>query len=162
MLLLRLQEITSHQQKLRWSEKRLHPQVVSYQGHSTVYVSMHLGCELNGLTYQQARAIINSHFLRPDHGIQGEGLCQQLRYTQVYIPCYHGGSRISYTETWNTAIIGDELFVSTSREYKSTTGNRDVLKAFAGVLRKGPRDHVYDDLNTLISHVEINDHTPGS
>lgn len=122
-----------------------------------------MGCGIK-LTYNnQARAIMNSHFLGPDHGIQSEKLCQQVRCRSSYVPCYNGRSRISYTETRKIAIIDDELFVSISREYASTNGNNDDLIEVVGVLLAIPCGHVYKDVVALIPDVDLDGHhTPGS
>lgn len=122
-------------------------------------VRLFMGCGLM-LTYNQARAVMNSHFL--GHGIQPETLCQQHRYRH-YVPCYDRPSWVFYTEVRKTAIIGDELFSSMSREYESPTGTYDDLTTFVQETSAKPCNHVCEDFATLEEYMLMDGHqTPGS
>lgn len=109
-----------------------------------------------GLSFNQARAIMNNHFLGPDYGIHVEKLCQQIRpRTACSISesgLYQGRSRKYYMESQQTAIIEDELFFSRTRTIYSPPGDyHDLLAVIAALSYFKPCDHVYGRFEQLLT-----------
>lgn len=114
------------------------------------------------LSYYQARASMNSHYFGPDHGIEIAKLCQERRHGNYYVLGYHGPLWVSSTETQKTAIIEDELFVSFSMKYSSSSGNLDDLRAFVKVLCAEPCIHIEGGFQLLESIFDRRNPMPGS
>lgn len=108
-----------------------------------------------GLSFNQARTIMNNHFTGPDHGIHVEKICQQIRprgAASMSAGGNRGRSRKYYFESQQTAIIEAELFFSRTRIMNPPTSDYNDLLAVIGALTYyNPCDHVYGRYEKLLT-----------